>query len=266
MISMYHTKYVLVLFCLIAFFGCAGHQPNLDQELARAVNQNHYPRSIAVLPFGNKTEADGIEDFVRVTFYSHLCAHPYKDIELHLVDQKLREYGITDYEKLSDVPVRKLGRILRSDAVVFGEVIEYEKFFAGIYSQMAVGASIAIYDTRTGRKIWADQYTERNHEGGIPLTLTDIPMITIRSGMNMRDDAKVEVVDDLSRNLTRNIPVPDSFNYSYTPISRNANDGFSKYKSLKRLTKTNNRLVYTTKFKSLKRLTKKNVVHKSDEL
>ena len=266
MIFRYHTKYVLVLFCVIAIFGCAGHQPNLDQELARAVTQNQYPRSIAVLPFDNKTEADGIEDFVRVTFYSHLCAHPYKDIEIQLVDQKLREHGITDYEKLSEVPARKLGRILQSDAVVFGEVIEYEKFFAGIYSQIAVGASITIYDTRTGRKIWTDQVTERNHEGGIPLTLTDIPMITIRSGMNLREDAKIAVVDDLSRHLTRNIPVPDSFNYSYTPMSRNANDGFSKYKSLKRLTKTSDRLVYSTKFKSLKRLTKKNGVRKSNEL
>ena len=98
MISMYHTKYVMVLFCFIAIFGCAAHKPNLDQELARAVIQNHYPRSIAVLPFGNKTEVDGIEDFVRVTFYSHLCAHPYKDIELQIVDQKLRKHTITDYE------------------------------------------------------------------------------------------------------------------------------------------------------------------------
>jgi hypothetical protein len=256
----------MVLFCLIAIFGCAAHKPNLDQELARAVTQNHYPRSIAVLPFGNKTEVDGIEDFVRVTFYSHLCAHPYKDIELQIVDQKLRKHTITDYDTLSKVPVRKLGRILGSDAVVLGEVIEYEKFFAGIYSQIAVGASITIWDTRTGRKIWTDQYTERNHEGGIPLTLTDIPMITIRSGMNMREDAKIAVVDDLSRNLTRNIPVPETFNYSYTPMSTNANDGFSKYKSLKRLTKTSDRLVYSTKFKSLKRLTKKDRAKKSNEL
>ena len=146
------------------------------------------------------------------------------------------------------------------------EVIEYEKFFAGIYSQIAVGAYITIWDTRTGRKIWTDQYTERNHEGGIPLTLTDIPMITIRSGMNMREDAKIAVVDDLSRNLTRNIPVPETFNYSYTPMSTDANNGFSKYKSLKRLTKTSDRLVYSTKFKSLKRLTKKDRVKKSNEL
>ena len=266
MISMYHTKYVLVLFCFIAIFGCAAHKPNLDQELARAVTQNHYPRSIAVLPFGNKTETDGIEDFVRVTFYSHLCARPYKDIELQIVDQKLRKHKITDYETLCKVPVRKLGRILGCDAVVFGEVIEYEKFFAGIYSQVAVGASITIYDTRTGRKIWTDQYTERNHEGGIPLTLTDIPMITIRSGMNMSEDAKIEVVDDLSRNLTRDIPVPETFNYSYIPITTAANDGFSRYKSLKRLTKSSDRLVYSTKFKSLKRLTKKDIPTKSNEL
>lgn len=264
--SRYCLKYVLILICFIAFSGCAAQKPNLDQELARAVIQNRYPRSIAVLPFGNKTEVDGIEDFVRVTFYSHLSAHPYRDIELHLVDQKLRQLGITDYEKLRKVPVRKLGRILGCDAVVFGEVIEYERFFAGIYSQMAVGASITIWDTRTGREIWTDEHIERKHEGGIPLTLTDIPMITIRSGMNLREDAKIEVVDDLSRYLTRNIPVPETFNYSYRPTSTDANESISKYKSLKRLTKSNDRLVYSTKFKSLKRLTQKDSVNKSNDL
>lgn len=249
--------YLMMLVCSIAFVGCAAHKPNIDQELARAITQNSYPRSIAVLPFGNKTEVHDIEDFVRVTFYSHLCAHPYKDIELQLVDQKLRQHNITDYEKLRKVSVKKLGRILGCDAVVFGEVIEYEKFFVGIYSQIAVGASITIWDTRTGHKIWTDEHTERNHEGGIPLAITDIPMIAIRSGMNLREDAKVEVVDDLSRILTRNIPVPESFNYNYALIRSDSNGKFSKYKSLKRLTKSNDRLVYSTKFKSLKRLTKK---------
>jgi hypothetical protein len=182
------------------------------------------------------------------------------------VDQKLRERKITDYNKLRKMSVRKLGRILGCDAVIFGEVNEFERIFAGIYSQMAVGASISIWDTRTGRKIWEDEYVERDHEGGIPLTVTDVPMIAFRSGMNLRESAKIQAVDELSRQLTKDIPVPEIFNYSYSTMADSYSMSDSKYKSLKKLTKSSDRLVYSTKFKSLKKLTKKDTTHESSDL
>ena len=263
---MNRSIFVFALVCIFAFIGCSAKKPNLNQELNKAVTLNSYPRSIAVLPFGNQTETEGVEDFVRVTFYSHLCAHPYKDIELQMVDQKLRRNKITNFEKLRKMPLKKLGRILGCDAVIFGEVIEFDRIFAGIYSQMAVGLSISMWDTRTGREIWVDEHIERHHEGGIPLTLTDIPMITFRSGMVLRENAKIKAVDELSRLLTRRIPVPQNFSYNYSAWDSESTEGISKYKSLKSLTKSSNRLVYSTKFKSLKKLTKKNSPNKTPEL
>jgi hypothetical protein len=263
---MKQSIFAFVFICLFAFCGCSAKKPNLNQELNNAVTRNSYPRSIAVLPFANQTEVDGVEDFVRVTFYSHLCARPYKDVELQMVDQKLRRSKITDYEKLRQTPVKKLGRLLGCDAVVFGEVTKFDKIFAGIYSQMAVGLSISIWDTRTGREIWVDEHIERHHEGGIPLTLTDIPLITFRSGMVLREDAKIQAADELSRFLTHRIPVPENFNYSYSAWNLDSHEGISKYKSLKRLTKSSERLVYSTKFKSLKRLTKRDNPKKIPEL
>jgi hypothetical protein len=69
----------MALLGFTAMVGCTAKKTNLNQELTNAIARNSYPRSIAVLPFGNRTEVEGIEDFVRVTFYSHLCAHPYRD-------------------------------------------------------------------------------------------------------------------------------------------------------------------------------------------
>lgn len=130
--------------------------------------------------------------------------------------------------------------------MVFGVVTEYQRLYAGIYSQMAVGASVEMWDTRTGRKIWSDKHVTRKHEGGIPLTLTDIPMIGIRSGMNLTETAKIRTVDDLSRQLTGRIPVPG--------LSTSAADSTgSRWQSMKKLTKP----MHSSKFRSLKRLTKK---------
>jgi hypothetical protein len=188
------------------------------------------PKSVAILPFGNKTEQEDIDEFVRTTFYSHFSAQPYKDIELNDVDERLKRYHLTNYDKLIDVSPKRLGRILHCDAVVIGEVTEFQRVYAGFYSQMAVGASITVWDTRTGKKIWSDEHVTRNHEGGIPLALTDIAMIGIRSGLNLTESEKIITVDELSRYLTSRVPLPEVHD----------NRKITKLVSLKRLTKAKN--------------------------
>lgn len=232
---------------LIVLSGCAAGSRQIRHRTPDALRQVGYPESVAILPFSNRTDQPGIEHFVRATFYSHMSPYPYRDVELQTVDRVLQRNQLFDPEKLRNRKrVKRLGRLLKCEAVVFGEVTEYRLLYAGIYSQMAVGASVEMWDTRTGRKIWSDQHVTRKHEGGIPLSLTDIPMIGIRSGMNLTEGAKVQTVDDLSRELTGRIPVPG--------LSGNAaaHDG-SRWQSMKKLTKPQ----YSSKFRSLKRLTQK---------
>jgi hypothetical protein len=244
-------KWMLPLICLMILCSCGSQHPFVkdnDASNDKAILRNP-PKSIAILPFGNKTEVEGIDEFVRTTVYSHLTPHPYKDIELHEVDRRLKRYHLMNYEKLCQVPAKRLGRILRCDAVVIGEVTEFQRVYAGVYSQMAVGASITIWDTRSGKKLWSDHHVTRHHEGGVPLAITDLAMISIRSGLNLRDSEKVKTVDELSRHLISRVPVPDVYN----------NAKGSKLVSLKRITKAKNKTSPSaTKLKSLKKLTKGN--------
>jgi hypothetical protein len=253
------TVWGVIVICLSILSGCGSHLglvKDNDDDAQRIIVRNP-PKSIAILPFGNQTESEDIHKFVRTTFYSHLCAQPYKDIELHEVDRKLRYHNLTHYVDLSQKSARRLGQILGCDAVVVGTVTEYQRLYAGLYSQIAVGASIAVWDTRSGKRIWTDEHVTRQHEGGIPLALTDIAMIGIRSGMNLTESEKVKTVDELSRYLTSRVPIPDI----------NGRKHGSKFVSLKRLTKTKNQ--YATEPKpermnihlkklSLKKLTKVN--------
>ena len=252
----HYAKLCAVLIALFFLTGC-GSQMSLikdDEDSAQRVILRNAPKSIAILPFGNQTENEELDEFVRTTFYGHLSAAPYKDVELHEVDRKLRRYNLMNYKKLCKVSAKRLGRILGCDAVVLGEVTEYQKLYAGFYSQMAVGASISVWDTRTGKKIWSDEHVTRNHEGGIPLALTDIAMIGIRSGLNLTEAEQVKTVDELSRHLTSRVPIPDLY----------GNGRGSKLVSLKRLTKKKNGTLNGTpqrtpgsiKLRSLKKLTK----------
>ena len=222
--------WIAVVISSIFLCGCGAKLPFIkdsDAEAQKVIHRNP-PKSIAILPFGNQTDSEDIDEIVRTTFYSHLSAQPYKDIELYEVDRKLKRFNLIKYEKLSDVSAKRLGRILHCDAVVVGEVTEFQKVYAGIYSQMAVGASITVWDTRTGKKIWSGEHVTRSHEGGIPLAITDLAMIGFRSGMNLTESEKIKTVDELSRHFTSRIPIPDL----------NGNRKGSKLVSHKRLTKT----------------------------
>jgi len=245
-------KWMVLLICLMILSSCGIQLPFVKDNDASSqkVKLRNPPKSIAILPFGNQTEVEDLDEFVRATFYGHLAPHPYKDIELHEVDRKLKRYNLMNYEKLSQVSAKRLGRILRCDAVVIGEVTEFQRVYAGVYSQMAVGASITIWDTRSGKKLWSDQHVTRHHEGGVPLAITDLAMISIRSGLNLRDSEKVKTVDELSRHLISRLPVPDT----------DINGKRFKLVSLKRLTKkknsTSNSTPNRTKLRSLKKITK----------
>jgi hypothetical protein len=249
-------KWMVLLICLIILCSCGAQLPFIkdDEAASQNVKLRNPPKSIAILPFGNQTEREGLDEFVRATFYGHLAPHPYKDIELHEVDRKLKRHNLMNYEKFNHVSAKRLGRILDCDAVVIGEVTEFQRVYAGVYSQMAVGASITIWDTRSGKKLWSDEHVTRHHEGGVPLAITDLAMISIRSGLNLRESEKVKTVDELSRHLVSRLPVADT----------RINAKRSKLVSLKRLTKkkistpdsTPNNTPNSTKLRSLKRITK----------
>lgn len=198
----------------ILLSGCSPGPYLSGQLLSRSVMQGDFPRSVAVLPFRDLTGTEGIAPLVRVSFYNHLSSLPYRDVELQMVDLRLREKRLESHNAIAEVSVKELGKILGCDAVVFGTVYEFQRIFAGFYSSMNVGASINIWDTRTGNKIWSDRYTARSHEGGIPITLLDIPLITVRSGLNLTDEVKLQAVEELSRYLSSNIPRPGVFRIS----------------------------------------------------
>ncbi|PIQ45344.1 MAG: hypothetical protein COW04_08150, partial [Deltaproteobacteria bacterium CG12_big_fil_rev_8_21_14_0_65_43_10] len=48
--------------------------------------EGHQPKTVAVLPFVNKTKSDEAFEIVRKSFYNHFSSLPYVDRELYKVD------------------------------------------------------------------------------------------------------------------------------------------------------------------------------------
>jgi hypothetical protein len=144
---------------------------------------------------------------------------PFDDVELHVINDTLRRRRLSNPKTLARMPVGTLGRLLGCDAVVFGNVYEFQRVFAGLYSSMNVGVSVQIWDTRTADMIWSDRYTARIHEGGLPLSVFDLPMVTLRSGMNLTDTVKQHAIDEACRHLVHRIPTPGA-------VVRRASDAY----------------------------------------
>jgi hypothetical protein len=200
------TRSILLLGLLLINSGCFNKNPATNQDLDTRIAEGTPPQTIAVLPFDDKTSTPGLARLVRESFASRLSLEAYDDIELYAIDRALDQANRQTAEYLAQASATDLGRILGADAVVFGEIFQFQRLFAGVYSQFNIGAEIRIVDTRDQQVIWRDRYIVRFHDGGVPHDIIEIPLISIRSGFSLRDTIKYRVVDELARRLIDRLP------------------------------------------------------------
>ncbi len=179
---------------------------------------DHKPKIFAVLPFKDKSESQKGAEIVRRGFYNHFSSLPYRDIELYRVDLMLKKAGQTDIEAIYKMSPQELGKVLGVDAVIYGEISDFDKFFAAVYSQVSVGAEVKIYETKTGHFLWSGQHVARIHEGGLSATPIGIIAAIVSTTMNVRDIQLLRACDDLFRDMVKTIPTPNITELTIPPV------------------------------------------------
>ena len=170
--------------------------------------KNHVPLSVAVLPFFDLSGSKEGATAMRLGFYNHFSSLPFKDMELYKVDDLLNKAGLTDPDVIRKTSPQKLGSILGVDAVISGEVSDFDKYFLVLYSQVAVGAEVKMYDTKTGNFLWSGKHKVRKHEGGISTNPVGLIATVIATALNVRDIQLLRANDDLFRDMVKTIPAP----------------------------------------------------------
>ena len=170
--------------------------------------EKHRPRTVAVLPFFDRSRSKEGFDAVRRGFYNHFSSLPFRDMELYRIDDLLKKANLTDPEQINKTSPQKLGEILGVDAVIYGEISDFDKLFAVVYSQVAVGAEVRMFETKTGNFLWSGQHVTRIHEGGLSTTPIGIIATVIATAINVRDIQLLRACDDLFREMVKTIPVP----------------------------------------------------------
>lgn len=178
------------------------------------------PNSLAVLPFGGDVSslytAPGGEDprvVVRRGMYNHLAALPFADQELLETDARLSGAKLDTQQSLTALLAEdpaKLYSLLGVDAVVIGEITHFDRTFAGIVSQTAVGCQVRMVALPSGQLLWRAVHVSRGFGGGVSITPLGLVMSALSSLWNLRDEQLLRETDALFREITGTIRVPAS--------------------------------------------------------
>lgn len=175
------------------------------------------PRLVAVLPFINETKSDEAFEIVRKIFYNHFSSRRFLDVELFKVDEKLKEAGLYDPAVLAETSAEKLGDILGVDAVIRGKITKFDKAWALIYSQVAVGLWVRMENAKNGKVLWEARHVNRLHEGGISLDPISALGNIIKTAMNVRGIQLLRAGNDLARSMVATIPEVTAFKVTKIP-------------------------------------------------
>lgn len=201
-------KLFLLLITLLLIASCAP-LPEIKKETTEAkISDEELPKTVAILPFENKTEEIGVAIQVRKSFYNHFSSKPYRDIELSIVDEKIVQLERSTGKSILEIPPKQICEVLGCDGLVYGRVTDYKKIYAVAYSQLGIEAEVWMINTKTEREVFRLKESVRYHEGGIPLSPLSAVMTAISTAMNIRDIQQVRMLNELCYKINEKIPSP----------------------------------------------------------
>jgi hypothetical protein len=227
-------KIALLFFLALILAGCALKQAATEKTVSTA----NYPKTVAIMPFGNQTEDNEISAQVRQSFSNHFSSKPFQNINLKVVEEKAAMLEKTSGKTLFDIPPKDASEAVGADGLIYGRVTDFKKIFAVAYSQMGVEAEVWMVNAKTGEELWRFKDAVRYHEGGASLSPLGMVMTAVSAAMNLREIQRVRVVNELGWKFNEKIPVPPELKFAQKPaiknVLSNAKEGpFGKGKVIK---------------------------------
>ena len=153
-------RFSSVIFSLIFIAGCAGRGTIVRHA-------EPFPVKIAVLPFSNLSVDMQGPLVIRNVLETRLAASQYELANSQDIDEKLKSLGITDGGQINATTPQKLGLLLDTEALVYGELVEFKNMNIGVYSNRVVEAKLKLVDAKTGQTIWEAQKKYSNKKFGL---------------------------------------------------------------------------------------------------
>lgn len=117
------------------------------------------------------------------------------------------ERGITDFDKLSAASPIEIGHWLHADALVYGEVVDYEAYYGFLIAAWRVTARVRMVSTRDGRELFS--CTDSRYSTNVTPAIDPID-IGINSALNLlepRDITLARAEYEVGREIVMRLPV-----------------------------------------------------------
>ncbi len=154
---------LVLLACVLLAFGCGGKGAKKGAPAAAPPPVPTGPL-IAVAPLENRSNDLEAQEIVRGAFVEELRRRGANVMPTAESDERLREaLGISYGGQLPSTTPAEVCRALGAEAVIYGEVTEWNKTTTGIYNSVSVVVAFRMYD-RKGRLLWegGDRQSHQN--------------------------------------------------------------------------------------------------------
>jgi len=121
------------------------------------------PKVIAVVPMDNFSLEPNVEKALYREVYERLKVKGYMRIAAEKVDEVMKELGIQTPGQLAGISLARLGKKLKCEAVLMGQIEQSGTIHKGIYDAVAVSCSLRLVDCATGRMLWQTEQWRAAH-------------------------------------------------------------------------------------------------------
>jgi len=193
--------------------------------------ESNAPLRVAVLPFSDRGSANFVVDKIPLTFRNqqeraiwawtdaqrlrrsmigYLSEREFYVLNPIGIDAVLRSHGVTDEAALEKVPPQKLGSWLRADAVVYGEVANYEAYYLALISAWQVGIRGRMVSTYNGEELISFDGSRYDVNVSPAFTPPDILINSATSLLQLRDIELARSEAEVCRETVLRIPVSEN--------------------------------------------------------
>jgi hypothetical protein len=202
-----------------------------DAKFTVAVDyQQAPPKNIAVLPFTDMGEGKFVVDKlpllsrsdqernrwgwshanrVRRAVAGDVATREFTLTPLLAIDAVLAERGITDFHKLSVASPMEVGQWLHADALVYGEVVDYEAYYGFLFAAWRVTARVRMVSTRDGHELFSCTDSRYSTNVTPAIDPIDIAISSVVNVLQLRDVNLARTENEVGREIVLRLPVAE---------------------------------------------------------
>ena len=188
------------------------------------------PKKIAVLPFTDLGDGSFVVDKIpllrrsnqerarwawshanhlRRAFAGDVATREFTMVPLLAIDAVLAERGITDFHKLSVASPMEVGQWLHADALVYGEVVDYEAYYGFLFAAWRVTARVRMVSTRDGHELFSCTDSRYSTNVTPAIDPIDIAISSVVNVLQLRDVNLARTENEVGREIVLRLPVAE---------------------------------------------------------